>query len=54
MKDAAARVGADGARTGPAALAPLMLLVFLLFVAIGGEVVQQLWNWLLPPRAIPA
>lgn len=23
--------------------------VFLLFIAIGGEVVRQLWNWLLPP-----
>jgi hypothetical protein len=22
--------------------------LFLLFVAIGGEVVRQLWNWLLP------
>ena len=21
----------------------------LLFIAIGGEVVKQLWNWLLPP-----
>ena len=28
--------------------APLVILVFLLFIAIGGEVVQQLWNWLLP------
>jgi hypothetical protein len=27
-------------------LAPLAIL---LFVAIGGEVVLQLWNWLLPP-----
>jgi hypothetical protein len=23
--------------------------VFLLFIAVGGEVVRQLWNWLLPP-----
>jgi hypothetical protein len=30
-------------------LAPLALLGFSLFVAIGGEVVRQLWNWLLPP-----
>src|SRR3972149_5262371 len=30
-------------------LAPLVILVFLLFVAVGGEVVRQLWHWLLPP-----
>ena len=30
-------------------LAPLGILAILVFVAIGGEVVQQLWNWLLPP-----
>jgi hypothetical protein len=30
-------------------LAPLAILGFLLFIAIGGEVVLQLWNWLLPP-----
>ena len=30
-------------------LAPLVILVFLLFIALGGEVVRQLWNWLLPP-----
>jgi hypothetical protein len=30
-------------------LAPLALLVFVLFIALGGEVVKQLWNWLLPP-----
>ena len=30
-------------------LAPLVILGFLLFVALGGEVVKQLWNWLLPP-----
>ena len=29
-------------------LAPLAILGFLLFIAIGGEVVMQLWNWLLP------
>ena len=29
-------------------LAPLILLVFLLFLALGGEIVKQLWNWLLP------
>ena len=30
-------------------LAPLAILAMLLFIAIGGEVVRQLWNWLLPP-----
>jgi hypothetical protein len=30
-------------------LAPLAIGGFLLFVALGGEVVRQLWNWLLPP-----
>jgi hypothetical protein len=30
-------------------LAPLAVLGILLFMAIGGEVVKQLWNWLLPP-----
>jgi hypothetical protein len=30
-------------------LAPLAILGFLLFIAIGSEIVQQLWNWLLPP-----
>jgi hypothetical protein len=29
-------------------LAPLAIGGFLLFIAIGGEVVRQLWNWLLP------
>ena len=29
-------------------LAPLAILGILLFIAIGGEVVLQLWNWLLP------
>ena len=31
------------------ALAPLIVLAFLIFVALGGAVVQALWNWLLPP-----
>jgi hypothetical protein len=30
-------------------LAPLAILGILLFIAIGGEIVMQLWNWLLPP-----
>ena len=30
-------------------LAPLAILGMLLFIAIGGEIVMQLWNWLLPP-----
>ena len=29
-------------------LAPLAILGILLFIAIGGEVVRQLWNWLMP------
>ena len=29
-------------------LAPLALLAFLLFIALGGWVVMALWNWLLP------
>ena len=29
-------------------LAPLMLMGFLGFIALGGFIVQQLWNWLLP------
>ena len=29
-------------------LVPLMFVGFLLFIALGGEVVRQLWNWLLP------
>jgi len=29
--------------------APLAFLGMLLFMAIGGEVVLLLWNWLLPP-----
>ena len=30
-------------------LAPLAILAMLALVALGGEVVLQLWNWLLPP-----
>jgi len=30
-------------------LAPAAILGILLFIAIGGELVLQLWNWLLPP-----
>src|SRR6266851_3171377 len=30
-------------------IAPLAILGILLFIAIGGEIVLQLWNWLLPP-----
>jgi hypothetical protein len=30
-------------------MAPLAILAMLLFIAIGGEIVRQLWNWLLPP-----
>ena len=30
-------------------LAPLAILALLLFIALGGEIVLQLWNWLLPP-----
>jgi hypothetical protein len=30
-------------------LGPLAILALLLFIAIGAEVVQLLWNWLLPP-----
>jgi hypothetical protein len=29
--------------------APLALLAFVVFIAIGGQVVMLLWNWLLPP-----
>ena len=29
-------------------IAPLAILGILLFIAIGGTVVLQLWNWLLP------
>jgi len=30
-------------------LAPLAMVALLLFIALGGEVVRLLWNWLLPP-----
>jgi hypothetical protein len=30
-------------------LVPLAILGMLVFSAIGGEVVRQLWNWLMPP-----
>ena len=30
-------------------IAPLAILGMLVFVFIGGEIVQHLWNWLLPP-----
>ena len=30
-------------------IAPLAILGIVLLIAIGGYVVQQLWNWLLPP-----
>lgn len=30
-------------------LAPLVLVGFAVFVALGGWAVMQLWNWLLPP-----
>ncbi len=30
-------------------IAPLAILGLLLFIAIGGEIVLHLWNWLLPP-----
>jgi hypothetical protein len=29
--------------------APLAIGAFLLFIALGGAVVRELWNWLLPP-----
>lgn len=29
-------------------LAPLVIAAFVVFIAIGGEVVMYLWNWLLP------
>ncbi len=29
-------------------LGPLAILALLLFIAVGAEIVQQLWNWLLP------
>jgi hypothetical protein len=30
-------------------IAPLAIVGILLFIAIGGEIVLHLWNWLLPP-----
>jgi hypothetical protein len=30
-------------------MAPLAVLGVALFIFIGGEIVMQLWNWLLPP-----
>jgi hypothetical protein len=30
-------------------IGPLAILGMLVFIAIGGEIVLQLWNWLLPP-----
>jgi hypothetical protein len=30
-------------------LGPLAILAMLLFIAVGGDVVRLLWNWLLPP-----
>jgi hypothetical protein len=30
-------------------IAPLAILALALFIAIGGELVRLLWNWLLPP-----
>jgi hypothetical protein len=30
-------------------LVPLILLAMLLLIALGGQVVRLLWNWLLPP-----
>lgn len=30
-------------------IAPLAILGLLAFIAIGGEIVMLLWNWLLPP-----
>lgn len=29
--------------------APFALVAFVLFIALGGELVRLLWNWLLPP-----
>ncbi len=30
-------------------LTPLAILGMLVFIAIGGEIVLHLWNWMLPP-----
>jgi hypothetical protein len=32
-----------------AVIAPLAILGMAAFVAIGGRIVERLWNWLLPP-----
>jgi hypothetical protein len=29
-------------------IAPLAILAIVAFIALGGEIVMQLWNWLLP------
>ena len=29
--------------------APLAIVAFVAFIALGGVVVRELWNWLLPP-----
>jgi hypothetical protein len=29
-------------------MAPLILVMFIIFIFIGGQVVKELWNWLLP------
>ena len=29
-------------------LAPLVIVMFVIFIVMGGEVVLHLWNWLLP------
>ncbi len=30
-------------------IVPLVILGIVVFLGVGGEVVRQLWNWLLPP-----
>ena len=30
-------------------IAPLAIVAMVAFIAIGGEIVMKLWNWLLPP-----
>ena len=30
-------------------IAPLAILGMVVFIAVGGEIVLHLWNWLLPP-----
>src|SRR4029453_8855766 len=34
-------------------LVPLVLVGFVLFIFIGGQVVKLLWNWLAPPFGLP-